>query len=238
MLDLHNIFWVIPGVIFISIYNRRRPERAINLSGWQYIFSLVVIASVTWFPAELIAIEVFEWFKTCDWIRILFEEMNKIFSTDKGEIEQIKILVVSIFFTFFWLLLFQWGMIVRIVFPPMHDNFYNKCAEWENEEVLLTLRSEKAYHGILWKYPENPRSRHESQTISIIPFKSGYRDNNTKEVKWNTYYPEYKGLSHFTDMEIIIPRSSIITFGKFSSKTFEHFEEQHVLRQNRKNPNT
>ena len=228
MLDLHNIFWVIPGVIFISIYNRRRPERAINLSGWQYIFSLVVMASITWFPAEFIATGVFEWFKTCDWIQILFEWLDKIPSlNNKDKIQQMRVLLISIIFTFFWLLLFQSGLIVRVVFPPVHDNFYNKCIEWENEEVLLTMRNEKAYHGILWKYPENPKSRYESQTISIVPFKSGCRDDRTKKVRWNTYYPEYKEFSHFTDMEIVIPRSEIITFGKFSSKTFEHFEEQH-----------
>ena len=234
MLDLHNIFWVIPGVIFISIYNRRRPERAINLSGWQYIFSLVVIASVTWFPAEFVATEVFEWSKTCDWVQILFEWVDKISNVDKDRPQQMKVLILSVLFTFFWLLLFQWGVIVRIIFPPLSDNFYNKCIEWENEEVLLTLRNEKAYHGILWKYPENPRSRYESQTISIIPFKSGYRDDKTKEVKWNIYYPEYENFSHFTDMEIVIPRSEIITFGKFSGKTFEHFEKQH----SQKNTNT
>ena len=211
----------------VGIYNRRRPERAINLSGWPYIFSLVVIASVTWIPAEFIAVEIFEWFKKYYWIQILFEQINEISHAKDNEILQIKVLFISTIFTFFWLLLFQLGIIVRTVFPPMHDNFYNQCIEWENKEVLLTLRNEKAYHGILWKYPENPRSRHESQTISIIPFKSGYRDNRTKEVKWNTYYPEYEDFSHFTDMEIVIPRSEIITFGKFSNKTFEHFVKQH-----------
>ena len=226
MLDLHSILWVIPGVIFISIYNRRRPERAIGLSGWQYVFSLVVVASITWIPSEFIAEEVFEWFKKCDQIQLFFNRLNEILDLDKNKVQEIKILSISILFTFLWLLLFQWGVIVRMIFPPVHDNFYNRSVEWENEEILLTLQNGKAYHGILWKYPEDPKARHKSQTISIIPFKSGYRDSEERVV-WNTYYPEYKDFSHLINMEIIIPRSEIITFGKFSVETFKHFEIQH-----------
>ena len=226
MLDLYTILWVIPGVIFTEIYNRRRPERAISVSGWQYVFYLVVIASITWIPAEFIAEEVFEWFKKCDVVYLFFNCLNEILDLDENKVQKMKILLISIVLTFLWLLLFQWGAIVRMIFPPVHDNFYNRSVEWENEEILLTLQNGKAYHGILWKYPENPKGRHESQTISIIPLKSGHRNNETKIVKWDTYYPEYKGFSHFIDMEVIIPRSEIITFGKFSFETFKHFETQ------------
>ena len=105
MLDLQNILWVVPGVVFIYFYNRIRPAGSISVSGWPYLFLLVIVA--------------------------------------------------------------------------------------------------------------------------IIPFKSGYRDEKTKEVVWNTYYPEYKNKSHLVDMETIIPRSEIINFGKFSKETFKHFEKQH-----------
>ena len=83
---------------------------------------------------------------------------------------------------------------------------------------------------VLWKYLENPRSRHESQTISIVPIKSGYRKQDTKQVVWNTNYPQYKkepdpvdddGIDD--DIELMIPRSKILTYGKFSEKTFKHF---------------
>jgi len=108
----------------------------------------------------------------------------------------------------------------------VYDNFYKKCIEWENKEILLTLKNGKTYQGLLWKYPESPKSRHESQTISMVPFKSGYRSDKTKEVVWNTYYPKYENYFDLVDMEIIIPRTEIITFGKFNNKTFEHFEKQ------------
>lgn len=117
----------------------------------------------------------------------------------------------------------QWKPILKFISIPVYDNFYNKCIAWENKFVLLTLKNGKAYIGILWKYPEIPKSRHESQTIAIIPFKSGYRIEDTKKIDWNTDYPEYEDESQFMDMEVIIPRSEIITFGKFNKKVFEHF---------------
>jgi len=43
---------------------------------------------------------------------------------------------------------------------------------------------------------------------------------------WNTYYPEYETYSDLANMEVIILRSEIITFGKFNSEAFEHFEKQ------------
>ena len=214
MLELHNILWLIPGVIFIHFYNNYRPEDTISLSGWNYIFSLVVIAFLTWFPAEWI-------------IECYYREENISEKSQKG-----MTVLVSILFAFilFW--------IVRLIggtsFIKVQDNFYKKCIEWENVEILLTLKNGKIYQGLLWKYPESPKSRHESQTISIVPFKSGYRENETKKVIWNTYYPEYEKDSDLIDMEIIIPRAEIITFGKFSIKTFEHFEKQRTKSEERK----
>ncbi|MCZ0931985.1 MAG: hypothetical protein OXJ52_02405 [Oligoflexia bacterium] len=121
-------------------------------------------------------------------------------------------------------LITQNTFILKWITIPVYDNFYKKCVEWENKEILLTLKNGKTYQGFLWKYPENSKSRHESQTISIVPFKSGYRTNETKEVIWNIYYPKYESYFDLVNMEIIIPRTEIATFGKFSRKTFDHFE--------------
>lgn len=227
MLDFHNILWVIPGVVFVSIYNRNRPGRALNLSGWSYIFSLVFIASLTWLPAEFLSKGIFSWLGTFDSLKMLFQWMHESnLNAQQDQVQAVQTLITSIFFSFVWLLLVQWKVIFIMVFPPIHDNFYNKCIEWENEEVLLTVKNGKAYHGLLWKYPENPKSRYDTQTISIIPLKSGCRDKEIQQVEWNTYYPEYRDWRHFYNMEIIIPRSEILTFRKFSETTFEYFQEK------------
>ena len=188
-------------------YNKHRPNNpkatAINLSGWSYFSFLVFIAAFTWFPSNFIVVEVFN---------------------ISGELIILSItLIGSILFLGVLLLLAQRKPFAEIIFLPVEDNFYKKCVEWESQEILLTLKNGKTYYGFLWKYPENPKSRHESQTISIVPCISGYREEVTKKVIWDTYYPEYKDKKSFIDRETIIPRSEIITFAKFNKEVFDHF---------------
>ena len=204
MLSLENILWVVPGVLFIYFYNTRRPQNTISLYGWPYLFLIVVIALFTWLPAE--------------WITL------KLICNDTKTIsQQLITAIISIVLAIGLFLITQLKFILNFISVPINDNFYNKCVAWENKFVLLTLKNGKAYIGVLWKYPENPKSRHESQTISIIPFKSGCRVEDTKKINWNTDYPEYKDKSQFASMEVIIPRSEIITFGIFNEETFKYF---------------
>ena len=203
MLDFHNILWVIPGIIFIHLYNRRRPNQVIDLSGWQYLFFLVFIAVLTWLPAE--------------WL--IYHCLGK-----DSSLQTLWIILLSIALSCGLFLIIQNESIFKWFAIPVYDNFYKKCIEWENEKIILTLKNEKVYKGLLWKYPDSPKSRHESQTISIVPLKSGYRKIETKKVVWDTNYPIYESDSDLVDMEVIIPRTEIVTFGKFSNKTFEHFE--------------
>lgn len=219
MLELHNVLWVIPGVIFIHLYNKRRPDDSISLSGWPYLFFLVVIASLTWLPAEFI-------------VKVDILNIKTFFVNNLSVNEKIPILLIAIIHSVMWFLFVQWRVVSRWVFLSVYDNFYKKCIDWENKEILLTLKNEKAYHCLLWKYPENPKLRHESQTISIIPYKSGCRDKKTKKVIWNSTYPEYRNKSDLISMEVIIPRTEIITFGKFSQRTFEHFENTNLTTNN------
>lgn len=210
MWDLHGILWVIPGVIFISIYNRRRPEMAINLSGWPYIFFVVVLAAITWLPAELI-------------LHFNIWSSKSFFIKKLCINESIVTLLIAILFSFFWLICTQWKRIAELVFPPVYDNFYRKCTEWHKKAILLTLKNGKAYIGILWKYSEHPKSRYESQTISITPLRSGYREKEQKRIVWTTNYPHNE--SYFNNMELILPRSEILTFGKFNIEAHKYFED-------------
>ena len=199
-------------MIFIYFYNKRKPDNAISLSGWPYFFFVVVIAFLSWLPAEFVVTQ-FTW-----------NDYTEASEVSKKLVQITVIALISIFFSVIWLLLTQIEFIANLIFSPFHDNFYKKCIEWAYTEVFLNLKTGKVYRGLLWKYPENPNSRCESQTISIVPFHSGYRDDKTKEVIWNIHYPEYEEIQHFFDMEVIIPRSEIVTFGKFSIRTFEHFK--------------
>ena len=219
MLELHKILWIIPGVVFIYLFNQRRPNNTISLSGWPYLSFLVVIAALTWLPAEFM-------------IKTNILNIKTFFIDTLNLNIRASTLLVAVIWSFILFLLVQWERISQWVVDSQwislvsQDNFYNKCIEWENEEVLLTLKNAKAYHGLLWMGPDNPNLKHESQTISIIPFKSGYRDKQTKKVIWNINYPEYKSESDVMDMEVIIPRSEIITFGRFNKRVFKYFNSE------------
>ena len=203
MLDLHNILWVVPGFLFIHSFNKLRPQGSISLSGWPYVFFIVVIATFTWLPAQwMIKEEIIPYFDFY---------INTTAAT----------LIISLLLAAISFLLSRWKPITEFISISVHDHFYKKCIAWKFETILLTLKNGKAYIGILWESPENPRARHESQTISIIPLKSGYRDQETKNIIWDTIYPELEDGSNFEDlMELIIPRSEILTYGKFCEKTF------------------
>ena len=201
MLELYKLIWVVPGVVFIHVYNKRRPAGSINLSGWSYIFSLVIMAVVLWLPTSIL--------------------INK---TDIPELWQnfiISLVSGSLAFLLA-LLLTYWERLSKIVFLPVYDVFFINCIKWENKPIIINLKNDKIYIGILLKYPENPKSRHESQMISIFPLRSGGRDQKSKEVVWGAEYPD----SIQENCEITIPRSEIITFGIFNEDTFTYFYNQ------------
>ena len=208
MLELYNIIWVVPGVVFIHVYNKRRPALSINLSGWSYIFSLVIIAVLLWLPVSN-TLEVWQWY-----VNLSTGWQNFIISVFSG------------FFACLLALLFtSWDWLAKFNFLPVYDVFFINCINWEKKPVIIGLKNDKIYIGVLLKYPETPRSRYESQMISIYPLRSGGRDQNTKQVVWGLKYPsDIKG-----DCEIIIPRSEIVTFGIFNEDTFKHFYNRSQL---------
>ena len=204
MWNLQDIIWVAPGIVFVFFYNRIRPKYAIRLSGWSYVFFLVGVAAVTWLPAESI-------------IKISFPNQF-------GELSTWATLLISITFSIIllWLCTINKN-IEKWLFFSVRDNFYNKCIALENKEILLTLKNEKAYHGFLWKYPKNPESKCELQTISIVPVISGYRDRENKKIIWSTSYPKPDGsnVAQMDHSELVIPRSEIVTFGQYSKDIAE-----------------
>ena len=109
-----------------------------------------------------------------------------------------------------------------MVFLPVYDVFFINCVNWEKKSVIISLKNDKIYIGILLKYSENPKSKYESQTISIFPLRSGGRDQKTKEAIWGKKYPK----NVRDNCEIVIPRSEIVTFGIFNEDTFKYFYNQ------------
>ena len=260
MLELHNLLWVVPGVVFIHVYNKRRPIDSINLSGWSYLFSLVIIAVFTWLPIEILfqnklddfgkwgiliqpavsgllsfcvaliltSSAIIKWLSlpyflaiaAILWLLVEIVFFNELNFFDKQRAARLWISVAS--GLMFFILQEMLVKLSNIIFFNVQDSFLADCIRWENSPVIISLRNDKVYIGVLLKYPENPRARSESQTISIIPLISGGRNRDTKEVKWGIFYPKK---DEFYDCEISISRNEIITFGKFNQRVFEHFRK-------------
>ena len=212
MLNLEDILWVIPGVYFVYIYNRRRPNEIISLTGWSYLFLIVFVAVFTWMPAEGIV----------NWIG-----QYSLFKS--GILKTIITVMISIILSSLLFLIIMIEKIFRLISFSIYDNFHKKCIECENKLVLLTLKNRKTYIGILRKYPENTRSSFESQSVSIIPFISGYRKSETNIIDWNIEYlkerldNEMEIISKLDETEILIPRSEIITLRKYNKEIFDQF---------------
>ena len=146
------------------------------------------------------------------------------------DMQMLKTVVMVIPLSAALLVLTSVDVIASFILPKSQDLFYNRCVEWENEEVIISLKNNKIYYGLLWKYPENPLSDHSLQTLSIVPFTSGCR-SKSGQVVWNTVYPilddsfshNFDEHEYLKSTELIIPRSEITSFRKFNPIVFEYF---------------
>ena len=199
MLALDSILWVVPGFVFTIVYNKKRPSKAINLSGWPYVFTLVLIAVFTWLPIKTLITDSFG--------KSLCPTLLTVFLSILAS-SILAILYLRLSIKFAWMA------------PSIHDTFCNQCIEWENKLVIVTLRNNKAYNGILLRYPESPKEIHESHGISIVPIESGFV-NKEKKIIWHTKYPTDNEKQIAT--EIVIHRSDVVTFRKFNKELYQNF---------------
>ena len=193
--QFETLFWVIPGVFYIYYYNTFTPHKNITISGWPYLFTIVIIAFILRFPYFLV-------------------------DSDLLQEKYVWLFKIVIYVILLYLPRIEW---VKQFLPQTKDDFYTKCIQWHRKAILLTLNNGKVYVGYLRKYSNSADLRYECQTISIIPSFSGYRTQEQKWVEWTTYYPSVK--SDPSDMELVIPRSEIVSFSKFNYEAHKHFEE-------------
>ena len=191
-MNLENLTWVIPAVVFVHVYNLKRNSESISLSGWSYVFSLVVISyGLSIFPLA---------------IKYFLFELSKWWE-----------IIVSSIFGYILAILFSKFLSYKLL--PINDLFIINCNKWHKQAVILSTKNDKFYIGILSKYTENPKSRSDSQMVSIYPIRSGYRKQTDKKVEWNIEYPVHDK----NECEIFIPRNEIVTFSKFNEIIFDYF---------------
>ncbi|WP_263752585.1 hypothetical protein [Kosakonia cowanii] len=97
--------------------------------------------------------------------------------------------------------------------------------------VSITLKSRKVYIGMVH---EARLEEHDTDTVVVVPFLSGYRDKDTlsfiEEVNYADHYKEC-GIT-FTSQPIslkqyrhVIPRDQIESVSLFNSKMYQHFKK-------------
>lgn len=89
----------------------------------------------------------------------------------------------------------------------------------QTRHVMITLDSDKVYVGIINNLGEPNEREGPSQEISLVPILSGYRDANTKDVKFSNYYDFADNVSN--DFSVVIPQSRIVTVSWFDFDTYE-----------------
>ena len=58
--------------------------------------------------------------------------------------------------------------------------------------------------------------------LYICPIISGVRNTTNKAVDWNSEYPTDKK----SKCELFIPKSEIVSFGKYNQTVFDHFNKE------------
>jgi|GEM_PF-735226 len=98
-----------------------------------------------------------------------------------------------------------------------------------NSPILITLKTGKVYAGVLTKTP-NPKSQRE--TLQILPYASGYRDRDTHDLRFTTFYRELieelvkgEGPKHLEpeDFEVVVPISEVTSLHLFDFEIYERF---------------
>ena len=230
-LQLESLLWVIPGLCFLFSQSRLRDVETLDVSGWRYVFSIVLIGSITVLPLQF----------------FFGEESSKPLS--------VKILLISslvafilpfitklIFIPFvdrlekepnFFIPSTFWS-IVYFFFPlENRDKFIKNCIESEGKAVLVTIKEpllykngnnkpfvieSRVFFGFLVEFPYVATDTIDSQVIRILPLLSGYnyiessknKEENKTEIKWTKKYEVTKD-----SLGIIIPRQKIIHFRRY-----------------------
>ncbi len=251
---ISDIIWVVPGFLLIQRWNKSRPDQCVELSGWKYVFfvfttgTVYLILSHLFFGSgqfqtnENTSTSFIGWVELC-----LLIYYPLIYSYDHFK-TVVPICALIFGLSYIPFLAYPWVnnitkiiligyVMVRIVYlilgravPHVRDEFYNKCSDCWKMLVMLTMKNGKAYLGFLWKYAENHSADHALQVVSVVPFKSGYIEENGV-INWNQFYPEYlkdqsRKDKELNEAEVLIPRSEIVTLRKYSPKLERHFDNK------------
>ena len=194
MLDITSLIWTIPGFLGLLAYNRKLSRKHRQAEGWAYLFSVVVFAAPYYFILEL-----------QKWLLNYLDSSGYVFHILEPWINPLG-LIVSIICSI-WLAN-EYAKLKNKHDPRILDPFQNCCYLWKKKFVFITLENNKIYLALLldWTQDLNFES-----TIRVLPFYSGYRDENG-HICWTFEYPQDDLLDEKVESGLIISRKKIVTF--------------------------
>lgn len=127
--------------------------------------------------------------------------------------------------------------------------FYD--ASSNNELVQMTLADGKFYVGNVSQLPPNPMAT--NAYVQLVPYASGFRDKDTKELTFTTWYDSVyrqlrrKAKQSNTALDLrsflkVIPMSTIVSAGRFDEDAYIRFQRERIRavklanKENRNNP--
>lgn len=102
---------------------------------------------------------------------------------------------------------------------PMDKIFFESYLY--SQPLLLSLDSRKVYVGVINSLGEINESSGLDKEISLIPIMSGYRDKDTLEVSFTTYYEVID-----TDLDIVIRQDQIFTASWFDFDVYKRLNHK------------
>jgi len=99
---------------------------------------------------------------------------------------------------------------------PLDSLFFH--ALFKKKPVFITLESRKVYVGMIHNLGEPTESEGMDQEISIVPIMSGYRDEETLNVEFITYYEDTA-----QSLELVIRQDQILSATFFDFDAYDDF---------------
>ena len=91
------------------------------------------------------------------------------------------------------------------------DVFLSACVEFENEFVVIELKSGLLYAGYLWQYPDDVSDERSDLAVSIILQAKGRVEKTTCQIDWFFVYPDLPDPNSIQSRELVILKSEILS---------------------------
>lgn len=195
LITFEKLLWVLPGLLFVFLYNGSRPVQKIKLSGWPYVFFLVFVAFVTWWP-------------------LILYNKNIAEKGFEATLSPTKATLISLLLSYIlFLIVTKTPWICKFVnSKTMNDDvFLSSCIELEGEFVVVELKNKMLYAGYLWQYPDDVSESSYEQAISLILHAKGRFDKEKTLVDWFFVYPNMPDQNSIKNREIVISKSEILS---------------------------